>query len=53
MRGVVVGNEVLDATPVRRFKWQEGHPNEVRRGSFVFFFVLITLFAAVAYLISE
>ncbi|OCY13358.1 MAG: hypothetical protein BEV12_24080, partial [Microcystis aeruginosa CACIAM 03] len=26
--GIVLGNEVLDATPVRRFKWQEGHPLE-------------------------
>jgi hypothetical protein len=28
-------------------KWQEGHANDVRRGSFVFFFILIALFAAV------
>lgn len=28
-------------------KWQEGHANEVRRGSFVFFIILSALFAAV------
>lgn len=26
--GVVLGNEVLDATPVRRFKWQKDNPQE-------------------------
>ncbi|MCE2746928.1 MAG: SAM-dependent methyltransferase [Burkholderiales bacterium] len=28
LRGVVLGNEVLDATPVRRFKWQNNNPLE-------------------------
>ena len=28
-------------------KWQEGHANEVRRGSFVFFAILVALFIAV------
>lgn len=28
LRGVVLGNEVLDATPVRRFKWQSSGPLE-------------------------
>lgn len=28
LQGVVLGNEVLDATPVRRFKWQAGNSQE-------------------------
>lgn len=28
IHGLVLGNEVLDATPVRRFKWQQNRPQE-------------------------
>jgi Flp pilus assembly protein TadB len=28
-------------------KWQEGHAHDVRRGSFIFFIVLILLFLAI------